>query len=229
MDPRSHAWLSRHRRAPLTPGWPPLAGQRSSAAAACAQARPGQVHHRRSPARLPTTSAGSPTSRPTRAVDPAARDTADHVELDPFRVVRVARRTDVIPMPPPGFRGRDGGDRTDGWTPAGRTPDGRTPVGRTAGSRTTEQMTGHRTAGHRITGHPDVGTEWVDTEWWTRTGDRRHGRRPAIPGRCNDALPLGRRPQAPPARRGLVDQQPGQLSRRTLPRGRPPPRSDSGR
>jgi hypothetical protein len=37
------------------------------------------------PAGLPATSTAAPTSRPTRAVDRAARDTADHVQLDPFR------------------------------------------------------------------------------------------------------------------------------------------------
>jgi hypothetical protein len=98
--------------------------------------------------------------------------------------------------------GRTGGHQTgwtpdgwtlDWWTPDGWTLDGWTPAVRTAGPRTTTQVTGHRTGWTpdgldcRI---PDDGTGWMDSAWWTRTGDRRRGRRPGIAGRGDDGRPL---------------------------------------
>jgi hypothetical protein len=134
FSPHSHAWLSRQRRATLTPGWP-LAGQRSTAAAACARARPGQIRNRRSPARLRTTSAGSPPSRPTRAVDRAAR--TPQTTCNSIRSSREGC--------PPHRRDPQGHP----WASASETE----VTGRTGG----HQPAGHRTAGHRTAGQPDPG------------------------------------------------------------------------
>jgi hypothetical protein len=218
FSPHSHAWLSRQRRATLTPGWP-LAGQRSTAAAACARARPGQIRNRRSPARLRTTSAGSPPSRPTRAVDRAAR--TPQTTCNSIRSSREGC--------PPHRRDPQGHP----WASASETEvTGRTGGHQPAGHRTGgHQPAGHRTGGHQSAGHQSAGWTpdgWTPDGWttgprtsepgWTPNGG--HGPAtdsmagPGIPDRCSDTLPLGRRPQARPLRCRLVDQQPGQLNRK---------------
>ena len=136
---------SRQPPATLTPGWP-LAGQRSSAAAACARARPGQVRDRRSPARLRTTSAGSP---PASDLQGHRRASADETEVT---------------------------GQTGGHQPAGRRTGGHQPAGQPDPGRpnqmTGHRTAGHRTAGqpdpgrgNRMVGHPMVDTDRRRTAW----------------------------------------------------------------
>jgi hypothetical protein len=77
-------------------------------------------------------------------------------------------------------------------------------------------MTGHRTAGPRTAGRPDpdVEAEWVDTGWWTQTATDGMVGVPAFPAAATtpDRWGAVRKPRL--ARRHLVDQQPGQLSRK---------------
>jgi hypothetical protein len=196
----------------------------------------GQIRDRRFPARLRTTSAGSP---PPGRLGPSTEP------LGTPQTTCNSIRSSHEGCPPhrPDSQGhrRTSADETDvtgrtgGHQPAGRRTGGHQSAGQLdPGPR--NQMTGHRTAGHRTAGHrtaghrtPDIGTEWVDTEWWTRTGDGQHG----SPWHSR---PLQHRPTAGALSASsavqcrLVDQQPGQLSRKDTARPVcPPPRPDSGR
>jgi hypothetical protein len=84
---RSRAWLSRQRSAPVAAVWLPWSVRGR------ARPTPPPKHHRPGPRPTPppdlpglrTTFAASPASRPTRAVDRAARDAAADMNLDPFQ------------------------------------------------------------------------------------------------------------------------------------------------
>jgi hypothetical protein len=86
-------------------------------------------------------------------------------------------------------------------------------------------MTGHRTAGPRTAGRPDpdVEAEWVDTGWWTQTATDGMAGVPAFPAAATtpDRWGAVRKPRL--ARRHLVDQQPGQLSRKDIAKKAWPP------
>ena len=72
---------SRQRRATLPPGWP-LAGQRSTAAAACARAHPPSSATDAPPPASATSAASPPQADSGRR--PSCSDTPDHLQLDPF-------------------------------------------------------------------------------------------------------------------------------------------------
>jgi hypothetical protein len=94
----------------------------------------------------------------------------------------------------------------DGWTPDGWTPDG-LDTGRTGHQR------GWTLDGWTV--GPGRRNRCVDTTWWTRTGDRRHGRRPGLVDHGGNARPLDGGWTLRRAVAVWATNQPGQLGSRT--------------
>jgi hypothetical protein len=172
--------------------------------AASPKAPPGPGPRPTLPRRPAHDSAAVPATMPPRAVDRAAGDGArpHGTRLDP--VMTAAPPYRGLPhRHHPADAGRDGGDRTDGQTPDGWTPDGWTPADRTAASGRGTQTTGHWTGWT-----PDGWTPGPRTAGWVG-GHPNSGHRLAMdsrqaswhPDHCDEDLPLGCCPKAPPGRR----------------------------
>jgi hypothetical protein len=89
--------------------------------------------------------------------------------------VVTAARLNLVPPPPPEVDEMDASGRTE--ADSSRLDAGRVDTGR-AGHWTHWTLDGRTLDGWTVI--PGRWNRWVDTTWWTRTGDRRHGRRPGL-------------------------------------------------
>jgi hypothetical protein len=174
----------RHRRAPLAAVWP----ARSVGRSLPPKHHPAQVHGRRSPAGLPTTSAAVPASLPHRAVDRAAG-----TGWTTWNSTRSSR--DRCPAVP-GVPHRDHRLTRDETDATGRTGS-QQPAGRRTGLDTSRPDTSRPDtgrAGHQPAGHQPAGRR---TGWTPDGRTAASGRGSQIAGQWTGWTPDGRTPGPP--------------------------------